>query len=193
MELTNTLYVSTLAEWRAWLAENHTSVNEVWLIYYKAASNRPTLAYEESIEEALCFGWVDSLIQRIDAERYARLFTPRLEKSRWSETNKKRVRKLVHEGRMTPAGIARVTFPLDESQDIAPVEPRLRDFESLPPEIQQPLLDNPAAWEFFNSLPPSHRRTYLGWVMSAKKDETRQRRLVELIGVLARREKLGLK
>src|SRR5688572_1281048 len=105
----NRLYLPTRTQWRRWLAENHDRVKDgVWLVFYKKETGRPSLEYEDSIEEALCFGWVDSIIKNIDAATYCRKFTPRKEASNWSNTNKSRVAKIIREGKMTEFGLAKV-------------------------------------------------------------------------------------
>src|ERR1700741_518975 len=106
MDLSKTLYVTGRDEWRAWLADHYESETEVWLIYYKKHSGRPRIPYDEAVEEALCFGWVDSIVKRIDDETFAQKFTPRRDWTKWSALNKRRLRKLVDEGRMTEAGLA---------------------------------------------------------------------------------------
>jgi uncharacterized protein YdeI (YjbR/CyaY-like superfamily) len=110
------LYVTTRDEWRAWLAEHHDTEREVWLVSYKKHTGRPQIPYDDAVEEALCFGWIDSLVKTIDDERFAQKFTPRKEKSNWSESNKRRVRKLVREGRMTEAGLATTKGILEDDE-----------------------------------------------------------------------------
>ncbi len=104
MKITKTLYVTTRDEWRSWLEENHKSEKEIWLIYYKKHTGKPRIPYDDAVEEALCFGWIDSIIKRIDEEKYTQKFSPRKQNSAWSDLNKKRVKKLIEEGKMTKAG-----------------------------------------------------------------------------------------
>jgi uncharacterized protein YdeI (YjbR/CyaY-like superfamily) len=111
MEIGETLYVTTRAEFRKWLIENHQSKKEVWLIQYKKATKKPSLPYVEAVEEAICFGWIDGLEKGIDTERYALRFSPRRPKSNWTNTNKERARRMIAAGRMTKAG--RATLPAD--------------------------------------------------------------------------------
>jgi uncharacterized protein YdeI (YjbR/CyaY-like superfamily) len=106
MEIGETLYVRTRDEFRAWLQENHQSKREIWLVQYKKAAKKPSLNYVEAVEEAICYGWIDSTEKSIDAERYATRFSPRRPKSNWTETNKERARRMIAEGRMTEAGLA---------------------------------------------------------------------------------------
>ncbi len=189
MKITQTFNAPDRAAWHAWLADHADHASEVWLVYFKAATGKPTISYQDSLEEALCFGWVDSLIQKIDEEKYARKFTPRKAGSKWSELNKHLVAKLVQEGRMTEAGLAKADFPLHEAPTTRPRRPEL----PLPGWLKAGLLTSPKAWENFSSLPPSHQRNYILWISDAKKEETRQRRIQEAIGRLEKNETLGLK
>jgi uncharacterized protein YdeI (YjbR/CyaY-like superfamily) len=173
--------VRTGAQWRAWLAEHHDSESEVWLIFQKRHTGRPTIAYEDGVDEALCFGWIDSLIRRLDDARYARKFTPRKPGSRWSTANRRRYAQLKAAGRLTAAGLK--IEPTERSGD-APRPPAA----AIPRYILDALRNHPAAWSHFKSLAPSYRRMYIGWVDSAK-----MRRLEEAISLLAAGRKLGLK
>ena len=164
MQMKLTFYATNGAEWRTWLEAHYQSEAEVWLIYYRAASGLPAISYEESVEEALCFGWVDSLIQRIDEQSYARKFTPRQPGSPWSESNRRRVARLVQQGRMTPVGLAKIPFPIPPVDDSSLLPRRL---PSLSPELEEELRTHARAWAFFQSLPPSHQRQYSGWIMDA--------------------------
>jgi len=181
-----TLDVRTPAEWRRWLAAHHDSESEVWLIYYKQHSGQPSISYEDSVDEALCFGWVDSLIRRLDDLRYARKFTPRKAGSKWSTSNRNRYAQLQASGRLAPQGMLRP--PTLRSGD-AP-RPHL---EEIPNYIQAGLRSNPAAGRFFEKLAPSYRRLYVAWIDSAKQEETKARRLREAIGRLETGKKLGMK
>jgi uncharacterized protein YdeI (YjbR/CyaY-like superfamily) len=190
MKLTNTLYVQNSIEWRAWLEQKHQSVKELWLIFYKTSTGIPTISYDDALDEALCFGWIDSIIQHIDEEKYARKFTPRTNINKWSEANKRRVIRLMRENRMTEAGLSKLPdlSDIDESQPV----PRRKEL-FIPPEIEQAIRSNPQAWENYNRLPPSRRRNYLGWVLSAKRPETIDKRLKEVIDDLAQNKPLGQK
>jgi uncharacterized protein YdeI (YjbR/CyaY-like superfamily) len=176
----------TVAQWRAWLEGHHGAEPEVWLVFRKGEAGRKRLGYEEAVREALCFGWIDSLVKRLDDERYARKFTPRKPGSRWSETNRKRYADLEAEGRLMPAGLARA--PTGRRADV----PRWASGR-VPRYIQEAISSRPAARGFFRRLAPSYRRIYVGWIDSARKPETRMRRLREAVGLLAAGKKLGLK
>lgn len=190
MKLTNTLYVQNRAEWRAWLEVNHQAVKELCLIFYKAGSGITSISYDDALDEALCFGQFDSIIQRIDEEKYARKFTLRTNTNKWSDVNKRKVVRLIRENRTTEAGLSKIPdlSGFDES-----VPASQRKELVIPPEIEQVIRANPKAWENFNRLAPSQRRNYLGWVLSAKKAETIERRLKEVIDVLVQNKPLGMK
>jgi uncharacterized protein YdeI (YjbR/CyaY-like superfamily) len=190
MEMKHTFYAANRDEWRAWLENHYQGEMEVWLIYYRANSGVPSIPYEDSVEEALCFGWVDSLIQRIDEQCYGRKFTPRQPNSPWSPSNRRRVARLVQQGRMTAAGLAKIPFPIPPLEE-GPL-PR-HDPPPLSAELLAELQAHSRAWVFFQNLPPSHQRRYVGWIMDAKRDETRRKRLAEAIGLLEQGRELGLK
>jgi uncharacterized protein YdeI (YjbR/CyaY-like superfamily) len=184
-----TLLVRTLDEWRAWLGAHHASASEIWLIFHKRHTGVESIAYADARDEALCFGWVDSLIKRLDDRRYAIKLTPRKADSRWSAVNRKRYVELEAAGRMKPAGLARP--PTDRGS--APRPPRRELPSKLPAYIQTALKDNAKAARHFEALPPEQRRRYFAWIESAKRDETKRKRLKEAIRLLARGEVLGLK
>ena len=185
-----TLYVSDRAAWRAWLEENHASEREVWVVYYKKHTGRPRIPYDDAVEEALCFGWIDSTVRRLDDERYLQKFTPRRDKSNWCESNVKRARRLISEGRMTKAGLDAIAEgALDK--EFAPKR-KSKEVE-VPRFVSDALRKTPRAWENFNALAPSYRRDYVGWITGAKREETRERRLTEAARLLSENKKLGMK
>jgi uncharacterized protein YdeI (YjbR/CyaY-like superfamily) len=192
MKITNSIFASNREEWRTWLETNHDKEQEVWLVYFKAQSGKSGIDYEASVEEALCFGWIDSIIQKIDNEKYARKFNPRRVRSYWSSSNKKRMEKLIAEGRMTPVGLAKFDPQASESSNREAQKIRKGE-TAIPEEVKERVMSNARAWENFQKLAPSHQRQYVSWVMSAKKQETRERRLVELISTLEQGRNLGLK
>ena len=147
------------------------------MVYFKSANGKKGIDYETSVEEALCFGWIDSIIQKIDEGKYARKFNPRRMVSGWSETNKRRVAKVIAEGRMTEAGMAKVTFDA-KKVDISRLKPKKsRPPLEIPEKIQQALKPYPKVWDVFQKLPPSHKHNYILWLMDAKKPETFEKRL----------------
>jgi uncharacterized protein YdeI (YjbR/CyaY-like superfamily) len=183
-----TVHVRTRAEWRAWLQANHDSVAEIWLLFDKKHTGQAAVPYEDSIEEALCFGWVDSLIRRIDDTRYARKFTPRKPDSKWSSINCRRYARMKAQGLLTEAGRQRP--PTAKIVDSPPRPPRGQD---VPDYLAKALKKHRAAWTTFETLAPSHRWHYVMWIDQAKRPETRERRLQQAIAMLTRGEKLGLK
>jgi len=189
--MTDELYVSNRNDWRAWLRGNHCTKKEVWLIYYKKHIGRPSILYEDSVEEALCFGWVDSIIKRIDEERCARKFTPRTSRSMWSETNKRRAEKMIREGRMVEAGLARVTEAKDNGQWFR--TPALRKELVVPSYLKEALTKNSKASDNFSKLSNGYKRQFVDWIDSAKKEETRRKRVEEAVKRLEQNQKLGMK
>ena len=192
MKISKTLYVTSRDDWRAWLEKNHETEKEVWLVYYKKHTNQPRIPYDDAVEEALCFGWIDSIVQRIDDERYAQKFTPRKSGSLWSESNKRRIRKLLKEGKMTQAGLAKIGEGVLAAEEGAKSARKTKELV-IPSYLSEALRGNKKAWENFNDLAPSYRRQYVGWIATAKKEETRKKRIREALKLLARNEKLGMK
>jgi uncharacterized protein YdeI (YjbR/CyaY-like superfamily) len=187
-----TLYVANRQEWRAWLKSNYQSQKEIWLIYYKTHTGKPSIAYEDAVEEALCYGWIDSIIKKIDDEKYARKFTPRTNINRWSQANVRRVKKALAEGNMTEAGLAKILGEVLDGGGIPSPKKPGNDLK-VSPYLKKALTADKIAWVNFNGLAPSHRRDYILWIDSAKKKETRARRIKEALGLLAQDKKLGLK
>ena len=184
-----TLLVRTLDQWRGWLDKHHASEREVWLIFHKQHTEVPSIDYKDALDEALCFGWVDSLIKRLDDRRFARKFTPRRADSRWSDVNRKRYAELAAEGRLKKPGIERP--PTGRGSAARPQ--RMEMPATLPAYIQSALKNQPKALRHFESLPPEQRRRYFAWIVSAKRKETKLRRLDEAIRLLASGQVLGLK
>ena len=182
-----TLDVRTRAAWHAWLEKHHGSATEIWLVFHKQHTGTPSIDYEDSIQEALCFGWVDSLVRRLDDDRFARKFTPRRPGSAWSLINRRRYASLQKRGLLQEAG--RANAP---GAKVA-VAPSRRPWATVPRYMERALKADGAAWRRFEQLAPSYRRKYVGWVDSAKREETKQRRLREAVALLAKGRKLGLK
>jgi uncharacterized protein YdeI (YjbR/CyaY-like superfamily) len=188
MELTNTFEACDRAAWRDWLAQHHAAEREVWLVFYKKGCGTPSVTYEEAVEEALCFGWIDGLIRNIDDRRHARRFSPRLPGSQWSASNRARVQRLMRAGRMTPAGEA--LLPADWEAAPEQVERPHPETAALPDFIQAALDAVPALGEKFGALPANLRRAYLNFILDAKREETRQKRLAFVLDHVARGEKI---
>ncbi len=183
--------MKTRGQWRSWLQAHHDQDKELWLIFYKKHTGRTGLTYEEAVQEALCFGWIDGILKRIDDEKHTIRFSPRRRNSIWSATNKKRVAKMIAEARMTEVGLAKVAEAKRNGQwDNASVQ---RATPDVPAELTKALARNKAARQNFENLAPSYRRQYIWWVAIAKRDETRRRRVSEAVRMLAENKKLGMK
>ena len=191
MKIADELYVTNRHDWREWLRKNYETEKEIWLIYYKKHTGKPSVPYNDSVEEALCFGWVDSIIKKIDDEKFARKFTPRKSKSKWSQANKKRAGKMIKEGKMTAAGLTKI-MEAKKSGEWFKTTPARKELV-IPPYVKEALAKNKNALDNFNNLAKSYKRQYVGWISSAKRKETRKRRLIEAISLLERNEKLGMK
>ncbi len=189
MKITETLYVTHRGEWREWLALYHQTATEVWLIYYKRHTKQPTISYDHAVEEALCFGWIDSTVKRIDDERYAQKFTPRKDRNNWSEPNRRRARRLVKEGLMTPAGLEKIPASVLSGKDV-PAKKRKKPELVVPDFVEAGFRKHPPAWENFQALAPSYRREFVGWITQAKREETRQRRMAHAIELLKENRRL---
>lgn len=172
----------TRAEWRQWLAAHHGSSPGVWLTYFKKESGQPRLSYAAAVEEALCFGWIDSLPRRLDAERTQLLFTPRKPKSGWSKVNKERLVHLEAAGLLEPAGLAAIARAKQngawESLDAA-------EAGLVPPDLAAALAAQPQAEQHFLGFSPSARKMLLTWVLGAKRPETRAHRVAETVRMAA--------
>ena len=179
------LDVRTRAKWRAWLAKHHKSSRGVWLVFHKADTGVKSLPYEDFVREALCFGWIDSLVKRLDDDRFAIKVTPRKVTSNWSDINRRRWTELKTAGLLTPAGLA--AAPTENTYAPKP------DIPELPGYIANAIKSSPEAWSFFLTLPRRERRNFVVWIHIAKRPETRERRIRESIALLAAGRKLGLK
>jgi uncharacterized protein YdeI (YjbR/CyaY-like superfamily) len=178
----NTLYAKNRTEWRRWLAKNAAKSDEVWLVYYKKDSGKPRVPYDEAVEEALCFGWIDGKVNKIDAACYAQRFTPRKPSSKWAPSNIRRMQRLIADGRMTPAGLA--VYKPERKSEALP--------EKMPASLERRFKAETEAWANFQKFPPYYRRMTIGWVASAKKEETQLSRLQKLIEFSARNERIKL-
>jgi len=187
-----TVMVKNRAELRAWLAANHDKETEVWLVYYKKKTGKTSVEYGASVEEALCYGWVDSIIKKLDDTIYTRKFTPRKESSKWSPSNKKRVEQLIREGLMTEHGLQKVEAAKRTGNWDNPVQKPKLTFE-MPAEFADALRKNKKAQETFSKLAPTYQKQYLGWIEIAKRPDTKAKRIEESVRMLTEGKKLGLK
>ena len=176
---TDVKFFATPAEFRKWLLVNHTKAQELWVGFYKKESGHPSITWPESVDEALCVGWIDGIRKRLDDESYVIRFTPRKPQSTWSAVNISRVAELTLEGRMRPAGLAAFERRSEAKSAIYAYEQK--ETAAFDEEAERQFRANPRAWEFFQSQPPWYRRTATYKVISAKREETRQKRLATLI------------
>ena len=178
-------------DWGAWLKRNHSSQKEVWLVFYKKHTGKPRIPYDDAVEEALCYGWIDSTVKRIDDEKYAQKFTPRNEKSNWSELNKKRARKMMKAERMTEVGLAKFR-QAGRQKNIETQDKPPRKRLVTPPDLKKALSVNKKALENFHNFAPSYRRLYIGWITNAKRKETREKRIKQTVKWATEGKKPGM-
>src|SRR5664280_2511742 len=173
------LYVKTREEWRTWLEENHDSAQGVWLIYYKKPSGKPRIPYNEALDEALCFGWIDGKIKRVNEDYYIQWFTSRRKGSRWSELNMSKVRNLIKEGRMRPAGLLAYEAAIKKPALI--YNTKKEENLIIPDDLLVALKNSDEAYNNFINFPPSSRRLYVFWLNDAKREDTRKSRIVKIV------------
>ena len=172
------LRAATRAAWRKWLERNHATKREIWLVFRKVATGKRQLAYADAVEEALCFGWIDTTVKSIDAQSYMQLFTPRSNTRNWSKINLDRFAEMEAAGLMTDAGRAK------KPKGIKPPPARYQAGDPLPDVVADRLSKDPAAKAFFDTLAPGYRRDYVRYMTEAKKEETKQKRIDEALRLL---------
>jgi uncharacterized protein YdeI (YjbR/CyaY-like superfamily) len=184
------LYLTTRRRWRKWLEKNHSTAEEVWLRYYKKPSGKPRIPYVDAVEEALCFGWIDGKIKRINENYYIQRFSPRRRGSRWSKYNIERVKKLTEQGLMKPAGLQ--AFGESVKKPHLVYDNRKDGDPAVPDDLMDDLRRNKDAFENFIKFTQSTRRIYIEWLNSAKKPETRIRRIDKITGLAEKNIKPGM-
>jgi uncharacterized protein YdeI (YjbR/CyaY-like superfamily) len=182
----NSIHAKNREEWRAWLEANHASQTEAILAFAKKGSGIESVSYEEAVEEALCFGWIDTTLMPGDEQVYYQRFTPRRKRSQWSEINKRRAARMYHQGKMTPAGLAKVDFPIESIDPDSPLPP----VPELPEHIVRFLQDHPPAWDNLQAMTPFNRQIYFNFLSSAKKPETLAKRLERAVDLLKQNKRL---
>ena len=179
MDISDTLSVTKREEWRRWLEENYRMASEIWLVYYRKHTGVPRIPYNHAVEEALCFGWIDSTVKKIDEDRYAQRFTPRKPRSAYSQANKERLRRLIEQGKVVPDVLATVRDMVEEP------------FE-FPPDIEAALRANTQAWENFQRCSGAYRRIRVAFIDSARKrPEEFEKRLRHFIRMTAQDKQYG--
>jgi uncharacterized protein YdeI (YjbR/CyaY-like superfamily) len=190
MQIGNTLYVSTRKAWRAWLAKHHATQKEIWLIYYKKESRKPRIPYNDAVEEALCYGWIDSTLKPIDAEKYAQRFSPRKPRALWSAMNIERLRRLLRQKKVTKAGMEAATDALGT------LRKQRNDRKSrvtIPTDILKALKRDPITWRNFSSFPASYKRIRVGWIDASRhRPEVFQQRLRYFLKMTAQNKRFGM-
>jgi uncharacterized protein YdeI (YjbR/CyaY-like superfamily) len=184
------LYVKTREEWHNWLEDNHALLSGIWLIYYKKLSGKPRIAYNDAVEEALCFGWIDGKIKRVNEDYYIQWFTPRRKGSRWSNLNMKRVRKLINEGRMRQPGLLVYEEALKKPELIYDIKSD-NNFP-VPDDLMAALKTNIEAYNNFINSPPGSRKLYVFWLNDAKRAETRRARISKIVERSAKNIRAGM-
>ncbi len=184
------LYCKTPQEWRKWLKKNHDQESLVWLVFFKKDSGKPSLQYQEALDEALCYGWIDSILKKLDEDSYVRKFTPRKPHSNWSATNKKRVQELIDAKKMTRWGLAKIEAARENGMWEKEDRPQIN--LDLPEELNAAFAKEPNARDYFETLAPSHKKQYIAWIATAKRPETRVNRVQKAIKMLNTKQKPGL-
>jgi uncharacterized protein YdeI (YjbR/CyaY-like superfamily) len=178
ISVSETVDVPTAEEWRAWLSKHHLGKKEVWVVFHKKDSGVPSISYDGALDEALAYGWIDSVIRKIDGQRYARKFTPRRPGSIWSRYNVERVERLRSEGRMTEWGENAFR---KKTGEVSLLEKVNAEGAPVPRDFLAALRKDRVAWSNFKRMAPSHRKRYLVWLAGAKRPETRKKRIAEAV------------
>ena len=179
IELENALFFKNRDEWRNWLEKNHRTINEVWLIHYKKSSGKKGLNHFNAVEEAICFGWIDGKLKKIDEQRFILRYSTRKSKSVWSKINKENAEKMISLGKMTQAGLNKI----EEAKKQGFWDNAYTNLvkERLPSDLKNALIVNKKAWNNFQQFANSYRNMYIGWVKNAKTEETRKKRISEVV------------
>ena len=185
MELGKTLYVADRKTWRAWLSGHSTSTKEIWLVYYKKSSGRPRIPYNDAVEEALCFGWIDSIVKKVDDERFAQRFSPRRPGSALSQLNKERIGKLILEKRMTDAGMRAVAHAYNGRKDHGKAV--------IPGNVMRAMREDPATWRNFQKLPESYKRIRIAYLEGRRRQsgDAFRRSLKYFVRMTAKNKRFG--
>jgi uncharacterized protein YdeI (YjbR/CyaY-like superfamily) len=187
MKLGRTLYLTSRKEWRRWLARHHRSASEIWLVFYRQNSGKPRIPYNDAVEEALCYGWIDSIVKKMDDRRFAQRFSPRRPGSSLSEANRERIRRLRLVGKMTRAGLAAVGMLETPKPARAPRAPILA------PDLRAALQADPLVWRNFRLFPGSYRRVRIGWIEGARRRPKEfQKRLRYLVEMTRKNKRFGM-
>lgn len=182
----DTFYPKNQTEWRGWLKENHASLSSIWLIFYKKSSPKSSISWSQAVDEALCFGWIDSKKQTIDKDSYRQFFSRRKPNSTWSKINKEKVKTFIANGQMTPAGLNSIAIAKENGS-----WSMLDSVEALiiPDDLEQEFNKHTGAKEYYQNLNKSHKKQILYWIVAAKREETRRKRITEIAHLAGKNEK----
>lgn len=179
IDIGNALLFKSRDEWRSWLEKNHVILEGVWLIHFKKSLGKKSLNHVDAVEEALCFGWIDSTLKKIDNERFILKYSPRKPRSIWSKINKEKAEKLIAQGKMTPAGFKRIKEAKKHGFWDSAYTNLVK--EEIPLDLETALREDTTAWDNFHRFANSYRNTYIGWIANAKTTETRKKRVSEVV------------
>ncbi len=193
MKITKTLYVHKVKDWRSWLKKNHKTAREIWLVYYKKDSGKPRSSYNDAVDEAMCFGWIDSTVKTIDKHRYCQRFSPRRKGSPCSELNKHRAMRMIREKRMTPAGLTALDGTLGQGAKVHKGTIKHTKVWKVPADILGELKKDKLAWKHFQKFPLAYKRIRVEWVAAVRyrKDVFKQR-LGYFLKMTAQNKKFGM-
>ncbi|MBW2972674.1 YdeI/OmpD-associated family protein [Candidatus Woesearchaeota archaeon] len=184
MELGKTLYVTDRKQWRSWLAKNHDKEKEIWLIYYRKSSGKKRIPYDDCVQEALCYGWIDSTAKRVDDKSFAQRFTPRRKTSQLSELNRERIRNMIRQGKMTRAGLDAVSHVFDKDS---------KEMFTVPKDILKALKQDKTTWQNFQKFPESYKRIRIGWIEGARaRPDIFKTRLNYFLKMTAKNKRYGM-
>lgn len=193
MEVTQTLYVHKVSDWRAWLKKHHKSAKEIWLIYYKKDSGKPRISYNDAVDEAMCFGWIDSTAKPIDKDRFCQRYSPRRKGSPCSEMNKARANRMIKEGRMTPAGIEALQGVLGHGAKITKRGIRHPKGWAIPKDILAAIKKDKTTWGHFQKFPETYKRIRIAYIEGARRRPGMFRqRLNSFLKITAKNQKFGM-
>lgn len=193
MKITKTLYIHKTKDWRAWLRKNHKSAKEIWLVYYKKDSGKPRISYNDAVDEAMCFGWIDSTVKTLDKHRYCQRFSPRRKGSVISELNKHRAIRMIKEGRMTKAGLDALEGTLGKGAKVHQGKIHHTEAFKVPADILKALKKNGQTWKNFQRFPLAYKRIRVGWIDAVRyrKDVFKQR-LAYFVKMTAQNKRFGM-
>lgn len=190
VEIGKTHFFTRREDWRAWLQVNYATKNEIWLIHYRKSVGRASLQYDDAVEEALCFGWIDGILKKLDEERYVLRFTPRKKHSIWSEKNKKRAIKMIENGLMTEAGLIKI----EEAKHCGEWDNAIKreNPKKVPSDIEEEISLNEKAKINWDKYSPSLKKQFIWWIESAKREDTRRKRINKTVYMLEHNKKPGM-